>query len=84
MLDDPHVKALLDNINTSALLASVLWGGIGGGFLIYGWKQKVLIPFIVGLALSAVSYFFLDSALWMSVASVAILAAFVWSKKQGY
>jgi hypothetical protein len=84
MPDGSHLSGMLDNISTSALLASVFWGGIAGGFLVYGWKQKVMIPFLVGLALTCVSYFLLDSALWMSVASVAILAGFVWSKKQGY
>jgi hypothetical protein len=72
------------NISTSALLASVLWGGIGGGFLVYGWKQKAMIPFVVGVALTCASYFFWSSALLMSVVSVLILVAFIWSKKQGY
>lgn len=75
---------MFDNMTAGALFASVLWGGIGGGFLVYGWKQKVLIPFLVGVALTCVSYFFLDSALLMSALSILILAAFVWSKKQGY
>ncbi len=84
MFDNAGTGGMFDNISTGALLASVLWGGIGGGFLVYGWKQKVLIPFIVGVALSCISYFLLDSALYMSLAAVAILAAFIWSKKQGY
>jgi hypothetical protein len=75
---------LFDNMSTSALLASVLWGGIGGGFLVYGMKQKVMIPFIVGVALSCVSYFLLSSALLMSIVSVLILAGFIWMKKHGY
>ncbi len=75
---------LLDNVSTAALLASVLWGGIGGGFLVYGWRQKTFIPFIVGVALSAISYFMLGSALLMSVVSVLILAGFVWANKRGY
>lgn len=74
----------LNNVSTAALLASVLWGGIGGGFLVYGWKQKTAIPFAVGAALSCVSYFMLGSALLMSVVSVLILGAFIWAKKQGY
>ena len=84
MPDNTSLGGLLDNISTSALMASVLWGGIGGGFLVYGWKQKATIPFIVGVALSCVSYFLMSSALWMSVVSVAILAGFIWAKKQGY
>jgi hypothetical protein len=78
------MAGLLDNISTSALLASVLWGGLGGGFLVYGWKQKAMIPFIVGVALSCVSYFLMSSALMMSVVCVLILAGFIWLKKRGY
>jgi hypothetical protein len=84
MINNLSTGGLFDQISTSALLASVLWGGIGGGFLVYGWKQKVMIPFIVGVALSCASYFMLSSALWMSIVSVAILAGFFWVKKQGY
>ena len=74
----------LNSVSTAALLASVLWGGIGGGFLVYGWKQKTAIPFVVGAALSFVSYFMLGSALLMSVVSVLILGGFIWLKKRGY
>jgi len=84
MPDNASMGGLLDNISGSALLASVLWGGIGSGFLVYGWKQKATIPLAVGLALVGVSYCMLNSALWMSVVSVAILAGFIWAKKQGY
>ena len=62
LINNMSTGGLFDNISTSALLASVLWGGIGGGFLVYGWKQKAMIPFIVGVALSCVSYFLLSSA----------------------
>jgi hypothetical protein len=82
--DNTSLGGLFDNISTSALLASVLWGGIGSGFLVYGWKQKAAIPLAVGLALSGVTFFMWNSALWMSVVSVAILAGFIWAKKQGY
>ena len=84
MPDSGSMGGLLDNISTSSLLASVLWGGIGSGFLVYGWKQKAAIPLTVGLALVGVSYCMLNSALWMSVVSVVILAGFIWAKKQGY
>ena len=30
----------VDFTNSSYVWASVLWGGIGGGYLIYGWRQK--------------------------------------------
>ena len=75
---------LLDSISASSLLASMFWGGIATGFLIYGYRQKALRPFLVGVALTFVSYCLLNSALWMSLACIGILAVFIFLKKQGY
>lgn len=67
----------------STLFASLVWGGIGSGFFIYGWKQKSPVPLGVGVALTAISYF-IASALYMSLAAVAIFVVMYWLKKQGY
>ena len=75
---------MFESMTMSAILASVFWGALAGGFIIYGWRQKVLLPFIAGVALTFISYYFLDSALNMSLAGVAIVAGFIWLKKQGY
>jgi hypothetical protein len=68
---------------TNTLFASIIWGGIGSGFFIYGWKQKAMVPLGVGLALTGISYF-ISSALLMSLVAVAIFVVFYWLKKQGY
>ena len=60
-------------MNSGGLIASVIWGAIGTGVAIYGWRQKAMIPLASGAALIAISYFLLDSALWMSVAAVCII-----------
>lgn len=44
-------------MNESIMVWSVLFGGIGIGFLTYGRKQKAIVPFSVGLALFAFPYF---------------------------
>lgn len=75
---------LFDNMSTGALFASLWWGGLGSAFALYGWKQKSMVPLFAGLAMVAVSYFFWNSTLYMSLASVLILAVFFWLKKQGY
>ena len=75
---------MFDNIDSSALFASVFWGGIATGFVVYGWRQKTLIPFLTGVALTVVSYFLLSSALYMSLACMVILGIFIWAKKRGY
>ena len=62
------------------LFASLIWGSIGVGFFIFGKKQRSDGPLFGGIMLVAISYF-IGSALWMSVAAVAILAGiFLWSK----
>lgn len=69
-------------LNENFLFASVLWGGVGGGYLIYGWRQKAAIPLVGGVAMTAASFFL--PALWMSLASIAIIFAVWWLLKQGY
>ena len=71
----------MDFGNSSDLWASVLWGGIGGGYMIYGWRQKSAIPFAGGVAMSLACFL---PALWMSLASVAIMFAVWWLGKRGY
>ena len=70
------------SLNQSFLLANCFWGAVASGYMIYGWRQRSLIPFLGGLAMLAVSCF--TPALTMSVASIVIMFA-VWRLvKQGY
>jgi len=62
--------------NQSFLLANCVWGGVASGYLIYGWRQKRLIPFLGGLAMGAVSCF--TPALTMTLASIVIMIAVWW------
>jgi len=69
------------NIDSSVLFASVLWGGVGTGYLVYGWKQRSGPALCCGVAMMGVSYV-IGSALWMSVASIALIAVtYFWSKR---
>ena len=54
------------------LFASLIWGSIGVGYIIYAKKQQEIVPFIGGLVMIAVSYF-VSSALLMSLISVAVI-----------
>lgn len=65
----------------NGLVASFLWGAVGTGFAVYGWKQKEMRPLFGGIALVAGSYFFADSALIMSAVSIVIIVAIFWLKK---
>ncbi len=64
------------------LYASLLWGTIGGGCVLYGKKQGAMPPLVAGFALLAVS--FIPSALLMSALSLLLLAGMVWGIRQGY
>jgi hypothetical protein len=79
-----HNKAIIMNwLNGNFLVASLIWGSIGSGYLIYGWKQKAVMPLVGGAAMTAAS-FFITSALYMSLACIAVMAGVYWLVKQGY
>lgn len=61
----------------------MIWGSIGFGYLLYGWKQKAVMPLAGGAAMTAAS-FFISSALWMSLACIAMMMVVYWLAKQGY
>jgi len=76
------VISQFSQINQNFLLANCLWGAVACGYMIYGWKQRALIPFLGGFAMLAVSCF--CPALTMSAISIAIMVAVWWLCKQGY
>ncbi len=67
---------------TSFLLASAIWGAIGSGYLIYGWRQKSMIPFAAGVVMSVAACF--TPALPMTLISLAAIFGTWWLLKQGY
>ena len=72
-------KGLIGDSNS--MIASVIWGAIGSGFAIYGWKQKQMIPLFGGIAIVAGSYFFANSAWVMSLFSIVAIVAIFWLKR---
>ena len=80
LLKDTMFDGMFD---TNTLVASLLWGGVGTFFFIYGWKQKSVIPLAGGLVITGLCYF-VSSALYMSLASVVVLVLMYWLKRQGY
>jgi len=46
------MKLMLDE---NFIWASLIWSGIAGGYLIYGWRQKASIPLAAGAAMTAMS-----------------------------
>jgi len=68
--------------NAHYLWASFLWGTIAGGYLIYGWKQRAMVPLIGGMVMTAASIF-IGSAAVMSAACVITMIAVRWRMRQG-
>ena len=73
----------MDLLNEHYLWASCIWGAVAGGYVIYGWRQRAAIPFLGGAVMTAAS-FLIVSALWMSLACIALMFAVYWLLKQGY
>jgi hypothetical protein len=70
------------NLDTNYLLASLFWSAVGGGFWLYGKKQRSGPPMVGGIGLIAISWV-VESALWMTVAAVAIIAGiYIWSRNE--
>ena len=68
--------------NSNTLFASLFWGSVGLGFLIYGKKQGAMVPLFGGVALMAISYF-VSSAMYMCVAGAALVAAIIYFRNYG-
>jgi len=68
--------------STSAIFAGMFWGTVGTGYLIYGWKQRSMIPLFAGIAMNIVV--FLVPALTMSLICIALMVGVWWLVRQGY
>jgi len=66
-------------MNTAWLLWGLLFGSIGVGFLIYGRKQRAVVPMVCGLSLMAYPYFVSD-LFWLVLLGVALSVAPIFVK----
>ena len=60
-------------MDTSSLLWGLLFGSIGLGFLIYGRKQRAVVPLVCGLALMIFPYFVSNTILLITIGMVLIV-----------
>jgi len=56
------------------LFFGVVAGAIGVGYLVYGRRQRKLVPVIAGVLLCVYPYF-VDSGLWLGVVGAVLVAA---------
>ena len=59
-------------MTTATLLWGVLFSAIGLGFLVYGKRQRVIVPLACGLALMIFPYFISSSVLLVAVGTVLV------------
>ncbi len=57
----------------AGLIWSVLFGAFGVGFFIYGSRQRVVVPFVVGVALMVFPYF-ISNVYLMVLVGVGLMA----------
>ena len=76
-----HEPDMPFNLDANSLIASLIWGSIGSGFVIYGKKQSEPITLFGGLALVGISYF-IESALIMSLVGAALVAGIFWLRRR--
>jgi predicted membrane protein len=59
-------------LSTSSLLWGLLFGSVGLGFLVYGKKQKAVVPLVCGLVLMIFPYFIANTILLVAIGVVLI------------
>jgi hypothetical protein len=71
------------NLNANFLFASLVWGGVGMGFFVYGKKQRAFIPLYGGIVMIGLSYI-ISSALYMSGACIGLIGFMYFLHRNGY
>lgn len=61
-------------MNSTQLLLGVIFSSIGLGYFLYGKKQKLTVPFVVGLILMVFPYFIESNVL---LGSIGILLSII-------
>lgn len=63
-------------MNQTQLFWGVLFGSVGLGLFIYGRKQKVLMPYVCGLALMVFPYFISNTLLLVAAGVILSIAPY--------
>ena len=50
-----------------------MFGSIGTGFFVYGWRQRAIVPLVCGVALMGFPYF-VSGIAWLLIIGVALMA----------
>ncbi len=72
----------MDMLNEKFLFASLIWGAIVSGYLVYAHRQRAIMPFLGGVAMIAASCM-VASWFWMSVICIALIFGVRWMMSRG-
>jgi len=61
-------------LSTSLIFVGLVFGSVGSGYLVYGWRQHAFVPLICGLALMAAPYVVANIAV-LVVLGIALVVA---------
>ncbi len=67
-------------MTASALFLAVLFGSLGFGYLVYGRKQRAVVPVVCGLLLLIVPYFIDRAGLLLAVGCALAALPFVYRR----
>jgi hypothetical protein len=65
-------------METASLLWGLLFGSIGLGFLMYGRKQRAVVPLVCGLALMVFPYFVSNTILLILIGVALMAIPYFW------
>jgi hypothetical protein len=71
----------MDLLDAHFLFASLFWGSVGGGYLVYAHRQREIAPFLGGVAMITVSCL-VNSWFWMSLAGTGLMVGVYLLMKQ--
>ena len=64
-------------MNEAKLLWGLVFGAVGIGYLIYGRRQRILMPFLAGAGLVSYPYFVDDTGILVLLGAVLVALPFV-------
>jgi hypothetical protein len=70
--------ALPIHMDSNMMWAGLLWGGVGGGYLVYGWRQKSGYPLAGGVVMTLACFL---NALPMTITCLVTMFAVYWLMK---
>lgn len=68
--------------SASFLIASMFWSAVASGYLIYGWKQRAMVPLVAGIGMTVAAW--VVPALPMSLICIILIGGAWWLVRRGY